>query len=143
MEFHYALHEIEQAALWLIANIGDRKIICFNAEMGAGKTTLIKAFCTILGISDSMNSPSFGIVNEYLTQENNKVFHFDLYRIKNQDELLSIGFEEYLQSGNFCLIEWPQIAEQFLQFESMAIVLLHGTGSSRTIELKFYPDEML
>jgi tRNA threonylcarbamoyladenosine biosynthesis protein TsaE len=143
MEFQYALHEIDQAALWLKSNIEDRKIICFNAEMGAGKTTLIKAFCNLLGVLDPMNSPSFGIVNEYLTQENNKVFHFDLYRIKHIEELIAIGFEEYLHSGKYCLIEWPQIAEQILQDETMAIVMIHGTGSSRTIELKFYPNEIL
>jgi tRNA threonylcarbamoyladenosine biosynthesis protein TsaE len=143
MKFHYTLDELEQAAIWFKTAIADKKIICFNAEMGAGKTTFIKAFCQHLGVKDSMNSPSFGIVNEYLTAESKKVFHFDLYRIKHLEELISIGFEEYLQSGNYCLIEWPQIAEEILQEESMVIVYIHGTGTSRTLELKFYPYEIL
>lgn len=135
MEFIYSFNELDAAANWLKAQVAHTKIICFNAEMGAGKTTLIKAFCKQFGVTDPMNSPSFGIVNEYHGSNQTIIYHFDLYRIKNIEELYSIGFEEYLNSGKICLIEWPQIAEFFLNQESIAIVEIAGTGNERTLKL--------
>ena len=104
MEFHYALHEIEQAALWLIANIGDRKIICFNAEMGAGKTTLISAICLAMGIKDNLSSPTFSIINVYNLPSGNPFYHIDLYRLKDANEAIGAGVEDCIYSGHYCFL---------------------------------------
>ena len=84
-------------------------IILLSGELGSGKTTLVKHFCQHLGITESVSSPSFGLVNEYRTNSLS-LFHFDLYRIKNIEELFEIGFEEYLNQDGICMIEWPEIA---------------------------------
>ncbi len=139
MEFSYQVQQLADAAKWLIQQIETKKIICFKGDMGAGKTTLIKAICKELGVTESMNSPSFGIVNEYQGEAQNTIYHFDLYRIKDEQELLSIGMEEYLNSNHLCLIEWPEIANNLLQNDSIAIVTINGTDNQRTLQLQFYP----
>ena len=86
----------------------DPKIILLYAPMGAGKTTLIKEFCRSLGSTDSFSSPTYSIVNEY-TYPGGKIYHFDLYRLKNKEELFDLGIEEYLDSGHYCIFEWPEL----------------------------------
>ena len=90
------------------------EIWLFLGEMGAGKTTLIKAICKQLGVIDEVQSPTFSIVNEYLTDQDKTVYHFDFYRIERIEEVLNIGIEEYFESGNICLIEWPENIESIL-----------------------------
>ncbi len=89
------------------------KIILLYAPMGAGKTTLIKEFCRSLGSTDDFSSPTFSIVNEY-QYPNGKIFHFDLYRLKNEEELMDLGIEEYLGSGHYCIFEWPEMVENMI-----------------------------
>lgn len=108
----------------LIELAGDRKIWLFKGEMGAGKTTLIKSICRTLGVTSEMSSPTFSIVNEYKTQNQQSIYHFDLYRLKNPIELRDIGFEEYLHSGNHCFIEWPEMAKDFLEESVMTIQII-------------------
>jgi tRNA threonylcarbamoyladenosine biosynthesis protein TsaE len=84
--------------------------------MGAGKTTLSKELLKQLGIDQNVQSPTFSLVNEYQTNSGETVYHFDLYRLKNIQEALAIGIEEYLDSGNYCLIEWPEQAEELWDF---------------------------
>lgn len=103
----YFLTEIDTIATEII-NQNPKKIILFNGEMGAGKTTLIKALCKKLGVVNSVSSPTFSLVNEYQTIDNQLIYHFDLYRIKNQQEALDFGIEDYLYSGNWCFIEWSE-----------------------------------
>lgn len=91
----------------LIAFAGTNHIFIFHGDMGAGKTTFIKALGEHLGIRDAITSPTFSIVNEY-NGATGKVYHFDFYRLKNQDEALDMGYEEYFYSGNYCFIEWPE-----------------------------------
>lgn len=88
-------------------------VFLFDAEMGNGKTTFIKAMCSNLGVIDTMSSPTYSIVNEYKTLEG-KVFHFDLYRIKDIEELYDMGFEEYFNDKNHVFIEWPALAMSFI-----------------------------
>jgi tRNA threonylcarbamoyladenosine biosynthesis protein TsaE len=107
-----SIQELEQTAGMLLAN-STHKVFAFYGELGAGKTTLIRAICKQLGVEEEISSPTYNIVNEYIAGEQ-KVFHFDLYRVKDAEELFDIGFEEYLSSGNICLIEWPEIAENLL-----------------------------
>jgi len=102
------IEQLPNAANQLI-NILDKadKTFLFYGEMGAGKTTFIKAFCAALGVEDTVSSPTFSIVNEYHYPQG-IIYHFDFYRLKNQTEALDLGLEEYLDSGNYCLIEWPE-----------------------------------
>jgi tRNA threonylcarbamoyladenosine biosynthesis protein TsaE len=109
----YSLEELPEVAEELLASSKER-VFLFYAEMGAGKTTLIKELCRKLGSSDHFSSPTYSLVNEYACG-NGKIFHFDLYRVKNAEELMDLGFEEYLDSGSYCFIEWPQLAEEFVE----------------------------
>jgi len=99
--------KLDEAAKQLIAFGGGEKIFLFYGDMGAGKTTLIKSLCKCLGASENITSPTFSIVNEYEGKDA-RIFHFDFYRLKNQDEALDMGYEEYFYSGNYCFIEWPE-----------------------------------
>jgi tRNA threonylcarbamoyladenosine biosynthesis protein TsaE len=124
MEIDYSdLSAIDANSTKIIAFAGDLKIWLFDGEMGTGKTTLIKAVCRNLGVSEEqMSSPTFSIVNEY-TGKDGLIYHFDLYRLKHIGELFDIGFEEYLDSGNYCLIEWPELAKSFLRDHYLEITL--------------------
>ncbi|MGI4805259.1 MAG: tRNA (adenosine(37)-N6)-threonylcarbamoyltransferase complex ATPase subunit type 1 TsaE [Janthinobacterium lividum] len=106
-DFIYSEKDIAQAAKHLISSVENQKILLFYGEMGAGKTTFIKAFCAALGVKDTVSSPTFSIVNEYHYHEE-IVYHFDCYRLKTQTEALDLGMEEYLYSNEYCLIEWPE-----------------------------------
>lgn len=124
MEIDYSdLSQIQENALKIQAYAGDLKIWLFDGEMGTGKTTLIKAICKNLGVDEKqMSSPTFAIVNEY-QGDSSKIFHFDLYRLKHLGELLDIGFDEYISSGNYCFIEWPEQARNFLRDQYLEITL--------------------
>jgi tRNA threonylcarbamoyladenosine biosynthesis protein TsaE len=99
--------ELKPAAGKLIEFSGTEKIFLFYGDMGAGKTTFIKSLCKCLGAKENVTSPTFSIVNEY--QGNTaKIYHFDFYRLKKQDEALDMGYEEYFYSGDYCFIEWPE-----------------------------------
>ena len=103
-----SLEEIHEAAKNFVAEIGDRKIFAFNGKMGAGKTTFIKAICEVMGVKETINSPTFSIVNEYEAADGSIIYHFDCYRINKIQEALNLGAEEYLYSGNLCFIEWSE-----------------------------------
>lgn len=107
MELTFSLNEINLVAQKII-NVNPQKIILFNGEMGAGKTTLIKSLCKELQVVGNISSPTFSLVNEYQTTTNQLVYHFDFYRLKEQSEALDIGVDEYLYSGNWCFIEWAE-----------------------------------
>ncbi len=107
------INELGNVAYQIIIKAEKRRIIVFNGEMGSGKTTLIKEICLKLGVKENVSSPTFGIINAYLGSKG-EVFHFDAYRIENEKEAFDIGIEEYLYSGNWCLIEWPDKIEEFL-----------------------------
>ncbi len=122
----------------LLDKFKSQKIYLFDAPMGAGKTTLIKEFCKQLGSTGNFSSPTFSIVNEY-PLSTCKIFHFDLYRIEKEEELLNIGFDEYIASTNYCFIEWPEKAIPFLKGEkvvSISITPLENGVRSLTAELK-------
>ncbi len=124
MEIDYSdLSNINANAQKILAFAGDLKIWLFDGEMGSGKTTLIKAICRQLGVNEKeMSSPTYGIVNEY-PGDDMKIFHFDLYRVEHIGELFDIGFEEYLDSGNYCFIEWPELVKSFLREYYLEITL--------------------
>lgn len=102
------LDELDSAAHRLLAQGRTQSVWLFEGEMGAGKTTLIKALCRALGVVSTVQSPTFSIVNEYTTHEGHSVYHFDCYRLRNEAEALDIGIEEYFDSGDYCFVEWPE-----------------------------------
>lgn len=106
-----SIDDIAQAARDFKAAIGDHRVIAFHGEMGAGKTTFIKALCAEFGVTDNVASPTFAIINEYLAGDGSTIYHFDLYRMETIADLQNIGVEDYFYSGNFCLVEWPELAE--------------------------------
>ena len=114
------LSELKEIAKAIITAISPIKKIAFYGEMGAGKTTLIKDICLFLGVEENTSSPTFAIVNEYNGME--KIYHFDLYRIKNLEELLAIGIEEYLDSDNYIFVEWPELLEPLMDKDKWASV---------------------
>jgi len=103
-----SIKTINKTAHQFIEQIGDKTVFAFNGTMGAGKTTFIKAICEELGVTETVNSPTFSIVNEYETIDGRIIYHFDCYRINKMEEALEIGIEEYLYSGNLCFIEWSK-----------------------------------
>ena len=103
-----SLKTIHQTAQQFIDQMGDRTVFAFNGKMGAGKTTFIKAICEKMGVKETVNSPTFSIVNEYEAADGRIIYHFDCYRINKIQEALDLGAEEYLYSGNLCFIEWSE-----------------------------------
>lgn len=101
------IDELRSASEKLIQFAGDEKLFLFYGDMGAGKTTFIQSICKVLGAKEPVTSPTFSIVNEY-QGASAKIYHFDFYRLKKQEEALDMGYEEYLYSDNYCLIEWPE-----------------------------------
>lgn len=133
MEIEYHISEINRVARIFIEHIGENTVFAFNGSMGAGKTTFIKAVCEELGVEDVINSPTFAIVNEYETHDGKKIYHFDCYRLKNIDEALNLGAEEYLYSGNLCFIEWPENIESLLPDNTIIINIDNLSDDKRKI----------
>ncbi|MBC6368977.1 tRNA (adenosine(37)-N6)-threonylcarbamoyltransferase complex ATPase subunit type 1 TsaE [Algoriphagus sp. AK58] len=140
LTFSYQLEDIDLAADRVIEAAGDEKIWVFKGQMGAGKTTLIKALSRKLGVMESVSSPTFGIVNEYHTETGDKVFHFDFYRMEDPMEALDIGIEEYFYSGKFCWLEWAENIAQFLPDHFFLIKIEANSVSGRTITLQHSQD---
>jgi len=103
-----SLKTINETARKFIDQIGEHTVFAFNGKMGAGKTTFIKAICETMGVKETVNSPTFSIVNEYEAADGRIIYHFDCYRINKIQEALDLGAEEYLYSGNLCFIEWSE-----------------------------------
>ncbi|MBP6054978.1 MAG: tRNA (adenosine(37)-N6)-threonylcarbamoyltransferase complex ATPase subunit type 1 TsaE [Cytophagaceae bacterium] len=113
----YTLADLPVVAKEMIESLqGAPRVWLFRGQMGAGKTTLSKELLLQLGVGQNVQSPTFSLVNEYQTKTGEIIYHFDLYRLKNIQEALAIGIEEYLDSGNYCLIEWPEQAEELWDF---------------------------
>ena len=125
--------EAPDIARLILQSHADHRVFALHGELGAGKTTLIKAFCQALGVTDATSSPSFAIVNEYRTASGEPVYHFDLYRLRDARELLDIGFEEYLDSGAYCFIEWPELAEDRLPLDVLHVTIEVADSGVRTI----------
>jgi len=113
----------------------DHRVFCFHGELGAGKTTYIKRVCADLGVKDSTSSPSFSIVNEYTTENSGTIYHFDLYRLKTPRELLDIGWEDYLNSDRLIMVEWPEMASEFMPDDAIHI-FISGEGDKRHLVIK-------
>ena len=127
---------IREAAKQFIANIGDSTVFAFYGNMGAGKTTFVKAVCEELGVDDVITSPTFSIVNEYRSEQTGElIYHFDFYRVKKIEEVYDMGFEDYFYSGALCFIEWPELCEEVLPDDTVKVSIKEEPDGSRTITL--------
>lgn len=133
--FH-RLDELDTVAHQLLAEGRTQSVWLFEGEMGAGKTTLIKALCRALGVISMVQSPTFSIVNEYTTHEGKSVYHFDCYRLRNEAEALDIGIEEYFDSDNYCFIEWPERIASLWPATYFQVYLSADPDGRRTVETK-------
>lgn len=131
-----SIGELSLPAKELIKLLKERPVVCFYGEMGVGKTTFIKEVCHHLGVKDRVNSPSFAIINEYSDKNEQPIYHFDLYRLKDGEELINIGAEEYFYSGAVCLIEWPQKAEEMLPDHRVNVWMEENNEQTREIRLE-------
>lgn len=129
-----SLDNIADAAREFVEQIGDKRVFAFYGGMGAGKTTFIKAVCEQLGVKDAVTSPTFAIVNEYAS-DFGPVYHFDFYRIKNLGEVMDLGFEDYAYSGNFCLMEWPELIEDLLPDNTVNVHIAETSNGMRTVTI--------
>jgi tRNA threonylcarbamoyladenosine biosynthesis protein TsaE len=127
------LDEINTVAKEFVNALGNRTVVAFYGKMGVGKTTFIKAVCEELGVTDVINSPTFAIVNEYLSGEGQPIYHFDFYRIRRSEEVLDIGFYEYIDSGCLCLMEWPELIEDLLPEETVRVKITENADGTRTL----------
>ncbi|MCV9933811.1 tRNA (adenosine(37)-N6)-threonylcarbamoyltransferase complex ATPase subunit type 1 TsaE [Flavobacterium sp. LS1R47] len=134
MEVTFSLDQIQEVAEQILAQ-NPNKILLFNGEMGAGKTTLIKQLCKSLGIEDATSSPTFSLVNEYQTNDNQTVYHFDFYRLNHETEALDMGVDDYLYSGNWCFIEWSEKIPSLIPNEHSVITIELLPDGKRLLKL--------
>lgn len=124
--------KLKDVALSLLTFAGNEKSFLFLGEMGAGKTTLIKSLCLQLGMLENVSSPTYSLVNEYVFS-GGKIYHFDFFRIKNESEAFDLGFEEYLSSGDFCFIEWPEMIPNLWPDNFIEIKINEEEGGARKL----------
>ena len=134
LEIEYSLEEVDLIARKIIAN-STSKVILFNGDMGVGKTTLIKSLVRNLGSDESVSSPTFSLVNEYKTKTSCTIYHFDLYRIQEEEELYNFGIEDYLNTSHWILVEWPEILLPLIQTNYNNVSIRLKNNSKRIINL--------
>ncbi len=129
------LSELPTAAAKLLEACKEKRIFAFNGAMGAGKTTFIKAVCKALGVKDTISSPTFSIVNEYVSAGGIKIYHFDFYRINSQDEAYDMGYEDYFYSNAYCFVEWPEKVAELIPPDHVEVNIT-VKEEQRTIEFE-------
>lgn len=129
------LDDLKRGAEEFVKLTRGHHLFAMQGEMGAGKTTLIKEICALLGSADTVTSPTFTLVNEYRTGEGEPIFHFDFYRIRKTEEIYDFGFEEYISSGHACYMEWPELVSDALPEEVVKVVITVNEDTSRTITI--------
>jgi tRNA threonylcarbamoyladenosine biosynthesis protein TsaE len=133
MTITYTLDELPEIALKIIKSTQHKNLL-FYGEMGSGKTTLIKTLIKQLGVNDYVSSPTFSLVNEYLSAKNETIYHFDFYRIEQEEEALDIGIEDYFDKNAWCFIEWPENVENLLPLNALSIQIQILDEFTRKIE---------
>ncbi len=135
MKIEFSLAEINKVAHQILEQ-NLEKVILFEAEMGTGKTTLIKELCKVLKVEDNISSPTFSLVNEYHTAKGEVVYHFDFYRLKSEEEALDFGVEDYLYSGNYCFLEWSEKIPNLIPDKHTRIEIQVLENGNRELEIK-------
>jgi len=138
MLFHIPLDELENFADQFWKHVKDAKVFAFHGEMGAGKTTIISALCHYKGTKDVTGSPTFSIINEYSYSENGaskKIFHIDLYRLKDEEEVVQAGVEDCIYSGSICMVEWPEKASDLFDENTVHVFIKPVSETEREIFL--------
>ena len=135
MNKNYELNQVPEIAKEILLALNGKKLL-FYGEMGTGKTTLIKELTKQIGVDEVVNSPTFSLVNEYLSKKGETIYHFDFYRIEDETEAYDMGIEEYFYSNHWCLVEWPDKVENLLPLESVSIQLSINNDGSRNIQIK-------
>lgn len=125
--------DLDRAAAEFLEKIGDNTLVAFFAPMGAGKTTFTTAICRALGVTDPVGSPTFAIVNEYMREDGEPMYHFDFYRINKLSEAIDIGLDDYLYSGYLCIMEWPENIEELLPEDTLRVSITVNPDQSRTL----------
>jgi len=128
------LQDLPYAAQRILAAAGNKRVILFYGDMGAGKTTLVKALCEHLGVEEATSSPTFSIVNEY-GSANGPVYHFDFYRLKSEQEAFDLGYEDYFYSGSYCLVEWPEKISGLLPDDAVSVWIDVMPDGGRRVKL--------
>ena len=128
-------NELEAVATSLLEDFENERVILFYGEMGVGKTTLIKMLCKKLGVEELTNSPTFSIVNEYLSKEGEAIYHFDFYRIEEEAEVFDLGYEDYFYSGNYCFIEWPEKIPNLIPDNAVEVNIVQDEENNRLISV--------
>ncbi len=134
MEVNFKLEQIQETAKQLIADTKDCKVFAFHGEMGAGKTTFIHALCEVIGVKDTISSPTFSIINQYNTINGQTVYHMDLYRIKDENEAMNAGVEDCLFSGDVCFVEWPEKAAGIFPDNTLHLTISSVDDITRKLE---------
>ena len=128
------LASIKDAAEKFTQQLNNRSVFAFKGKMGAGKTTFIKAVCEVLGVTETVNSPSFAIINEYVSDTTGEtIYHFDFYRINSVQEAINIGATDYFNSGSLCFIEWPEKIEPLLPEDTIWVKITEQEDGSRLV----------
>ena len=136
-----SLDELHEAARQMVQAMGEHTVFAFYGKMGAGKTTLIKALCDVLGVSDMVNSPTFSLVNEYRSDTTGElIYHFDCYRLENEAEAQDIGVEDYFDCGALCFIEWPERIDGLLPDDTVEVEITVNDDDSRMLKITFPED---
>ena len=130
-----SLEELNEVADRFLAYVGNRKIFALYGPMGVGKTTFVKAVCRCLGVEDDVSSPTFAIVNEYVTSEGESLYHFDFYRVNSIEEAMDFGYEEYFYGGCRCFIEWPEKIDELLPEDIVNCTFTENPDGSRTLNV--------
>ena len=128
--------ELKMVARELLDALNGRTVVALRGEMGAGKTTLIRALAEVMGVEDQVTSPTFALVNEYRSAKGERLFHFDFYRIDDLREAYDLGYEEYFYSGDLCLVEWPEKVEPLLPEEVVELTIRVDSPTERTFEIR-------
>lgn len=134
MKRSYQLSDLSEIARWVLESSASR-VFLFNGPMGSGKTTLIKEITHQLGVEHVTSSPTFSLVNEYHAENDDIIYHFDFYRIEDEEEAYDMGIEEYFDSDAWCFVEWPEKVQNVLPLDSVVIKLTINQDNTRTIEI--------
>ena len=131
-----SLEEIDAVAKEFLSLVGDKRVFALQGAMGVGKTTFVKAICDAMGVEDTINSPTFAIVNEYHTPKEEIIYHFDFYRIDDVQEAYDFGYEDYFYSKAMCFIEWPEKIESILPQDTVEVLFEEQADGTRSITIR-------